>query len=331
MQLLKNLITVIYTALYTFDNSTKIEQFLKFAVVYDKHYETETEAENAFYNFGANIDRIEAHDSLVEGYDIGITQFADMGTLEFGEWKNNGCFTEKHVAGSRCKIFDYSGVVVPDSVDWRTKGAVTPVKNQGQCGSCWSFSASGAIEGANAIASGDLVSLSEQELVDCSVSYGNNGCNGGLMDSAFRYVEDNGLCTEESYPYTSVDTAKCMDGCVDRVSATMSCHDVRPSNQLALKEAVARGPVSVAIEADTTAFQLYKGGILTSSKCGTNLDHGVLVVGYGSDDNGTMYWIVKNSWGDSWGENGYIKIERSESDNDGGVCCIAMQPSFPQF
>ena len=210
---------------------------------------------------------------------------------------------------------------------------MTPVKDQGQCGSCWAFSSTGAMEGAWAVAKGQLISLSEQQLLDCSKKYGNLGCKGGFMDNAFSYAIDYGMCTETEYPYTA-SGGTCNTGCKPMTSLSSltvdinACMDVPANNQLALKEAVARGPVSIAIEADTRVFQMYSGGVITGSACGTNLDHGVLIVGYG-EENGIKYWLVKNSWSNTWGDQGYIKIERSDSENDPGVCGIAMQPSFP--
>jgi C1A family cysteine protease len=183
------------------------------------------------------------------------------------------------------------------------------------------------MEGAWQIAKGDLVSLSEQQLVDCSAGfkYGNHGCNGGLMDGAFQYAIDNGMCKESDYKYLakSGTCTKC-----DPVVFMSSCVDVTPQNEVDLEKAVAIGPVSVAIEADTRTFQMYKSGVITGSACGTNLDHGVLVVGYGTEST-QPYWLVKNSWGSSWGEDGYVKIEKSSSTKDKGTCGIAMQPSYP--
>ena len=258
-------------------------------------------------------------------YTLGFNQFTDQSPEEFSK---NFQFEYTKLFGNNCKTMTYTGDDdLPVEIDWVKMNAVTPVKNQGQCGSCWSFSATGAIEGANAITNGNLESFSEQELVDCSKKYGNMGCRGGLMDNAFHYVMDNGLCTEDDYPYTASDDTCVSANCKSAVTIS-DCADVPADNELALKEAVSKQPVSVAIEADTRTFQLYSSGVLTSEACGTNLDHGVLVVGYGTED-GTPFWLVKNSWGETWGEDGYIKIGRSDSESSKGICGIAMQPSYP--
>ena len=226
---------------------------------------------------------------------------------------------------------------LPESVDWVKAGAVTPVKNQGQCGSCWSFSTTGALEGAYYNTYGTLTSFSEQQLVDCdNRKHGGKdmGCNGGLMDNAFSWIEKNGgLCTEADYPYFSGDTKSpgdCKTSCdVVGKSAVTEFTDVRSNSDVEMMTALSKQPVSIAIQADQKDFQLYKSGVFTGS-CGTKLDHGVLAVGYGTLD-GEDYYKVKNSWGTTWGDDGYILLGRGDEYNKGkGQCGMLQQASYPE-
>jgi len=305
----------------------KWSDFSKYIARHNKHYGFH-DMRPRFTTFLDNLKLVESQNN--ESHCASINKYADLTANEFHSEVGLGCFVQPYRLGfhrtkSTCQQFEPDSDSLPITVDWREKNAVTSVKDQGQCGSCWSFSATGAMEGAWTIATGDLISLSEQQLVDCSISYGDMACNGGLMDNAFEYAIDNGMCSDDDDPYEA-KRGSC-NNC-DPIVYISSCMDVEPNNQLALKAAVAQGPVSVAIEADKSIFQFYTSGIINSNKCGTNLDHGVLIVGYGEENN-IPYWLVKNSWGPEWGDQGYVKIARSNSTNDAGVCGIAMQPSFP--
>jgi C1A family cysteine protease len=306
-------------------------EFNSFISRFNKRYDNIQELETRFDIFRYNLRNIILHNlDHSQNFTMGVNQFTDLTQEEFKTIYLSGLKPDFTVSYG-CKSFYSNGLDAPDSMDWRTKGVVTSVKDQGQCGSCWSFSSTGAVESAWALSTGKLVDLSEQELVDCATgkSYGSHGCNGGQMDGAFKFVIENGQCSNADYPYTSGVSQK--SGTCQKcypVAFIYSCSDVNPNDQISLKGAVAQQPVAIAIEADTRYFQSYKSGILTSSSCGTNLDHGVLIVGYGTENN-QKYWLVKNSWGESWGDSGYVKIARSDSTNDPGICGIAMSPSFP--
>ena len=273
-------------------------QFEKFRERYNKNYDTIDELRSRFQVFRENLREIVKHNLDNHNFTMSINHFSDLTHEEFKNKYVGSININNELGFYGCKEYsdveDYSSL--PSNVDWRDHNAVTPVKDQGQCGSCWSFSATGAMEGVWAISSGELVSLSEEQLVDCATGYqyGSHGCNGGQMDGAFKYAIENGMTTEEEYSYTagSGKSGSCQKS-VPRVFFK-SCFDVKANDQMVLKKAVSRQPVSVAIEADTRYFQSYSGGVLTSSSCGTSLDHGVLIVGYGEENGQNESFISRN-------------------------------------
>jgi len=274
------------------------------------------------YNtFKANVDVINAHNAGNSSFKLAVNKFADMNTAEFGAAM---CGYKPQLRAS-ARFPTYSAEsAAPVPTDWTTKGAVTPIKDQGQCGSCWAFSTTGAVEGAVQIATGTLTSVSEQQLVDCAGSEGNQGCNGGLMDYAFQWIIKNkGIAGESAYPYTARD-GSCKRG-IASVSKISKFADVPQGDEGALGDQLMKQPIAVAIEADQMVFQFYHSGVLDDASCGTNLDHGVLAVGYGVDSaSGKAFWKVKNSWGTSWGDAGYVKIKAMSN-----MCGIATMNSYP--
>lgn len=289
------------------------------------------EQEKRFGIFKDNLKFIDEHNSRNATYKLGLTKFADLTNEEYrarflGTVSDAKRRVMKAKSASRRYAFSV-GDELPESVDWREKGAVAPIKDQGNCGSCWAFSTIAAVEGINQIVTGELISLSEQELVDCDRQY-NSGCNGGLMDYAFKFITENGgIDTERHYPYHAVNGNCDPARKNSKVVSIDGYEDVVASDEMALKKAVAHQPVSVAIEAGGRYLQHYQSGVFTG-ECGTDLDHGVIIVGYGTE-NGVDYWLVRNSWGTNWGDTGYIKIERNFARNKNGKCGIAMEASYP--
>jgi len=303
--------------------STEEYKFMSFVSQESKSYGTRAEYDFRLNIFTETLKKIEEHNSTPGVTStIGINQFADRTPEEIK--KVLGYKVPEGTITKTPTVLDT--VNVADSIDWRAKGAVTKVKNQGQCGSCWSFSTTGAMEGAHFIKTGNLVSISEQNLVDCS--WLNHGCNGGMMDLAFKYAESYPLETEAEYPYTAkTGLFACKYDKSKGVVKVNTYNDVPKSSSAALKAALNNGPVSVAIQADQDVFHKYTGGIITAG-CGTSLDHGVLAVGYATDAaTNTEYYIVKNSWTASWGEKGYVRIAVQDG---AGQCGIQMSASYPE-
>merc|ERR1711865_489256 len=256
--------------------------YMKYVTEWGKSYGTKAEFEFRLDQFKKTLNKMALHNSdNAHKSTVGHNQFSDWTDAEY---KRLLAYKGAQTNNLDAEILDTSNL--EDSVNWVTKGAVTNVKNQGQCGSCWAFSSTGAIEGSMFLSTGTLQSFSEQQLVDCSKK--NSGCNGGLMDYAFQYVETAPLMLEAAYPYTGRQA---------------TCQYVSSKGLGKVK-----------------SFKGYTGGVITSG-CGTSLDHGVLAVGYGTDA-GQEYFLVKNSWGGSWGVNGYVKMAPDQ-------CGITLQPSYP--
>lgn len=301
-----------------------------FKAKHGRNYISPTEELLRFKIFTDNSLFISRHnENLAKGtvsYALGMNHFGDMLHHEF--LKTTSCF--RNNTGSRGSIYlppeNIAVGDMPESVDWREKGYVTSVKDQGKCGSCWAFSTTGSLEGQHFRKAGKLVSLSEQNLVDCSAKYGNHGCNGGNMENAFTYIKENGgIDTEQSYPYKGVEE-DCKFNKADVGATVTGMVAIKEGSEDDLKKAVATvGPVSVGIDASQRSFQFYKNGVYDEPACSRdNLDHGVLVVGYGVQ-NGTKYWLVKNSWAEDWGDKGYIYMSRDKNNQ----CGIATDASYP--
>jgi len=294
-------------------------EFTNFLVNFNKQYD----AAEFFYRFNVfrtALKTIREHNAKGESWTMGVNQFADMTSEEFSAFV--GKFPPQlPMAGET--FVPKEGLVVPDKLDWRTSGAVTPVKNQASCGSCWTFSATGALEGWNKIKTGTLTSLSEQQMVDCTKD-GCFGCQGGWPFKCMEYVQKKGLCSEQAYPYTGRD-GTCKDtACTPAIAPGALTGYLNITDEAAQLQAIQSGPISILVEADRSAFQYYRSGVLDDKSCGTQIDHAITSVGYDTDASGKKYWIVKNSWGTSWGANGYIFLVRDK--NQCGMSPGAVQP-----
>ncbi|GAU44454.1 hypothetical protein TSUD_93080 [Trifolium subterraneum] len=305
-------------------SSSLQERHEQWMTKYDKVYKDDAEREKRFMIFKDNVEFIESFNAANnKPYKLSVNHLADL-TLEEFKASRNGY--KKRSLEFTTTSFKYENVTdIPEAIDWRTKGAVTPIKDQGQCGSCWAFSTVAATEGINQITTGKLISLSEQELVDCDTKGEDQGCEGGLMEDGFEFIIKNGGITSEvNYPYKAID-GSCNSATIP--AAKIKGYEQVPVNsEDSLLKAVANQPISVSIDASDSSFMFYSSGIYTG-ECGTELDHGVTAVGYGNA-NGTDYWLVKNSWGTVWGEKGYIRMQRGIVAKE-GLCGIAMDSSYP--
>jgi len=308
-------------------NASMHERHEKWMALYGIVYNDINEKEKHFKIFQKNVAYIESSNKDAnKPYKLSVNRFADLTNEEF---KASRTGFKGNVDSRMTSSFKYENVtIVPATLDWRTKGAVTPMKDQGDCGSCWAFSAVAATEGVIQLATGELISLSEQELVDCDIRGQSEGCEGGLTDDAFEFITQNGLTTEANYPYTGLDdTCNITSEGASPVANITGYEDVPADNELALLKAVANQPVSVCIEADGDDFQHYSSGVFTAA-CGTDLDHCVTAIGYGTSDDGIDYWLLKNSWGTEWGDQGYMMLQRNIEAKE-GLCGIAMSASYP--
>jgi len=304
--------------------------WIQFKKDHGKSYASIEEETARFFIFISNLREIDAHNQQFQAgqksFSMAMNQFGDMTNEEFRATMN-GFKMSKNAPKS--ENFQPSNVQIPETVDWRDKGYVTEVKDQKQCGSCWAFSATGGLEGQHFKQTGKLISLSEQNLVDCSWGEGNEGCGGGWMDSAFTYIKKQaGVDTEVTYPYEAKN-GKCRWTQSNVGANDTGFVDIKTGSESDLENAIATiGPISVAIDASRLSFQFYQSGVYDESRCKNgldDLDHGVLAVGYGATDKGEKYYIVKNSWGLTYGDNGYILMSREKNNQ----CGIATAASYP--
>jgi cathepsin L len=302
-------------------------EFIKFLAKHNRRYATKEEYNLRLAEFQKNHQFVQDFNKKGSKQTVEVNHMGDWTREEY----RNILGYKTHMRNSNEERVYEDNETAVKSIDWRAKGAVTPIKNQGQCGSCWTFSSTGSLEGRHFQKTGVLTSFSEQQLVDCcnngaSGCEYSQGCQGGIMDEALTYTQSNDLMTEADYPYTAQNGSCTYAGAGTGAGyKNASKKDISPKNKSAFKASIATGPTSIAIEADQMAFQFYNGGILDSG-CGDQLDHGVLAVGFGSDAyTGEQYAIVKNSWGATWGDKGCLKISL---DNDS--CGLMNQPVRPE-
>jgi len=313
-------------------------EFEEFVKRFGKRYAAD-EWDARFEVFKSSLQRIREHNAMDHLFKLALNEHADVAPRDFARTHMSG------IAGLEAAMANRSGSgqpeeetlllraskgPLPQHVDWVPTGALGPVQDQGQCGGCWSFAATDALSAAWQISTGRFVELSKQQLMDCSVPFGNQGCAGGNMDNAFRYAEGAALCFANSYPYRGT-LSKCKKDCSVAIplGGVVGFYQVPANSEHALMMAVSKQPVAVGIEAEQSPlFQLYRSGVM-SGLCGLKPNHAVTVVGYGTED-GQNYWLVRNSWGSTWGLDGYFKLLRGPGQTGTGECAIYTMPSYPR-
>ena len=297
-------------------------QFMSFAAEHNKSYETVEEFQMRAALFAETEAFIQEHNTQNNNYTVGHNQFSDMTDME--RKARLGFRAAENKDGN---VVELDTTNLPESVDWRTAGAVNAIQDQGQCGSCWAFSATGSLEGAHFLATGNLLKFAEQQLVDCAntaAGYLNFGCNGGMYGRAWNYWKTHDAILESDYAYTAKDGTCAYDSTPLTTIEVTNWSSVKTDDVAQTKAAVAQRPISIAIEADKLVFQQYSSGIFDNTKCGTTMDHAVMLVGYGSE-NGQDYFILRNSWGTTWGEKGYMRIAAVDGV---GICGMNQQPQY---
>uniref|UniRef100_A0A1J3F8D0 cathepsin H n=1 Tax=Noccaea caerulescens TaxID=107243 RepID=A0A1J3F8D0_NOCCA len=311
------------TVVQILGQSRHVLSFSRFAHRYGKRYQSAEEMKLRFSVFKENLGLIRSTNKKGLPYKLSVNQFADLTWQEFQRHSLGAAQNCSATLKGSHKLTEAS---LPETKDWREDGIVSPVKDQGHCGSCWTFSTTGALEAAYHQAFGKGISLSEQQLVDCAGAFNNFGCHGGLPSQAFEYIKYNGgLDTEKDYPYTGKD-GDCKFSAENIGVQVLDSVNITLGAEEEMKHAVGLvRPVSVAYQV-VHEFRFYKKGVFTSTTCGNtpmDVNHAVLAVGYGVED-GVPYWLIKNSWGGDWGENGYFKMEMGKN-----MCGVATCSSYP--
>ncbi|KAK8808566.1 hypothetical protein WA158_008467 [Blastocystis sp. Blastoise] len=320
---MKSLLILVFFIVAIYGDELLYYQFNTYATMYGKVYSSIKEKEYRMLIFQQNLDYIEQQNTLDHTYTLGLTIFADMTNDEYKASRFLSGIIRKNLR-SQHSVSHSNSVPIPSSIDWRTLGVVNPIKNQLSCGSCWAFSAISAVESLIAIKTGQLNIYSEQQVVDCDKNSG--GCFGGFMTNAFTYmIHNGGICSEEEYPYQGIDQT-CKDKQCSPVATIQKYADVQVNSGSSLVDILSKQPVSVAVDASSPEFQLYKSGTLNTDTCGTQLNHGVTAIGYNLEAN-PPYLIIRNSWGTEWGDHGYIHI-KYESEG-AGMCGVNKMASYP--